>query len=112
MIATCEETSGNVRNRHEAYGIAAQQLSEINATVKDIKDATATLLLTLSDPNLPAIDATSKILTNTITAANRILMAAAMMHRTLDNLYRAENLSTYQNYPMDEIYEDAEEMEE
>ena len=48
-----------VRNRHEAYGIAAEQLVKINAAVKAIKSDTDRLLGTLADPNFNAVDATS-----------------------------------------------------
>ena len=39
-----------VRNRHEAYGIAAEQMVKINAAVKAIKSDTDRLLGTLADP--------------------------------------------------------------
>ena len=62
-----------VRNRHEAYGIAAEQLAKISGAVKSIKDDTASLLGTLSDPNLPALDATSSICNSTLVAATIII---------------------------------------
>lgn len=79
-----------VRNRHEAYGIAAEQLARINGAVKAIKDDTGTLLGTLADPNFPAIEATSSIYNSTLSAAAIIVKAAAEMKRTLENLYIAE----------------------
>lgn len=79
-----------VRNRHEAYGIAAEQLARINGAVKSIKDDTGTLLGTLADPNFPAIEATSSIFNSTLSAAAIIVKAAAEMKRTLENLYLAE----------------------
>lgn len=79
-----------VRNRHEAYGIAAEQLARINGAVKAIKDDTGTLLGTLAGPNFPAIEATSSIYNSTLSAAAIIVKAAAEMKRTLENLYIAE----------------------
>jgi hypothetical protein len=91
MIQDCGEAPDRVHNRHEAYGIAAQQLSSITSAVKKIKDDTAVLLGTLSDPNYPALEATSSIVNSTNAAVVVILTAAAEMRRTLDNLYMAEN---------------------
>lgn len=48
-----------VRNRHEAYGIAAEQLAKISRAIKPIKDDTSGLLRTLSDSDFPAVEATA-----------------------------------------------------
>jgi hypothetical protein len=102
MIQGCGEAPDRVHNRHEAYGIAAQQLSSITSAVKKIKDDTALLLGTLSDPNYPALEATSSIVNSTAAGAITILTAAAEMRRTLDNLYIAENQNTAPA-PLDEM---------
>lgn len=91
MIQRCGEAPQPVHNRHEAYGIAAEQLANISAAVKFIKNDTGTLLGTLGDPNYPAVEATSSIVNSTSYAAAVLLRAAAEMRRTLDNLYMAEN---------------------
>lgn len=93
MIANCYEAPSAVRNRHEAYGIAAEHLAKVTGCVKSIKDDVATLLGTLPDPNYPAVEATSSIVNSTTAAAAALLVAAAEMKRTLDNLYQAENFS-------------------
>lgn len=79
-----------VRNRHEAYGIAAEQLVKISMAVKAIQKDTDKLLGTLSDPNFNAVEATSSIVNSTTMAAQILINAAAEMQRTLDNLYAAE----------------------
>lgn len=61
------------------------------AIVKSIKNDVGTLLGTLSDPNYPAVEATSSIVNSTTEAAAILLIAAAEMKRTLDNLYLAES---------------------
>lgn len=94
-----------VRNRHEAYGIAAEHLAKITSAVKSIKDDTGTLLGTLADPNYPAVEATSSICNSTTTAAYTILVAAAEMRRTLDNLYTAENTGKDEPTPLDRLAE-------
>ena len=91
MIAKCHEAPTPVRNRHEAYGIAAEQLNRISGAVKDIKKATDNLLLTLPDVNYPAIEAVSSICNATSEAAEVMLTAAAEMKRTLGDLYTAES---------------------
>lgn len=79
-----------VRNRHEAYGIAAEQLVKISMAVKAIQKDTDKLLGTLSDSNFNAVEATSSIVNSTTMAAQILINAAAEMQRTLDNLYTAE----------------------
>mgnify|MGYP001035632685 FL=1 len=79
-----------VRNRHEAYGIAAEQYTRISKAVSAIKNDTATLLNALPDPNYNAVDATSSIVNSTAEAAMVLTYAAAEMKRTLNDLYTAE----------------------
>jgi len=96
-----------VRNRHEAYGIAAEQLAKITGAVKSIKDDTSSLLGTLADPNFNAVDATSSIVNSTVKAAYVLLVAAAEMRRTLDNLYTVENTGRDETTPLEELAESA-----
>lgn len=111
MITNCGEAPAAVRNRHEAYGIAAEHLASITAIVKSIKNDCGTLLGTLADPNYPAVEATSSIVNSTTEAAAVMLIAAAEMRRTLDNLYMAESQGT-ERTPLEELadgaFEDAE----
>lgn len=110
MIQRCGEAPAPVRNRHEAYGIAAEHLAKVLDSAKSIKNDCATLLGTLSDPNYPAIEATSSIVNSTVHAARILLIAAAEMRRTLDNLYIAENRET--RTPMDDYIDGTGEFEE
>lgn len=91
MIGNCGEAPTAVRNHHEAYGIAAEHLGKITSVVKSIKNDCGTLLGTLADPNYPAVEATSSIVNSTTEAAAILLIAAAEMKRTLENLYLAES---------------------
>lgn len=45
-----------VRNRHEAYGIAADNFTRISAKVKSVRNDMDTLLSTLANPNYPAVE--------------------------------------------------------
>lgn len=110
MIMRCGEAPTAVRNRHEAYGIAAEHLGKITAVVKSIKNDCGTLLGTLSDPNYPAVEAASSIVNSTGEAAAILLIAAAEMKRTLDNLYMAE--SSEDRTPMDEYMDSTSDFEE
>lgn len=92
-IAAAEEgqrVPGPVRNRHEAYGIAAEQMGKINSAVKAISDDTKKLLGILSDPNRTAVEAVSDIHNSTLVAAVTMVTAAAIMKRTMQDLYTAE----------------------
>ena len=79
MVEASQVAPSMVRNRHEAYGIAAEQYSRIAKAVSAIKADTATLLGTLADPNFPAVEATSSIVNSTTAAATVLIWAAAEM---------------------------------
>ena len=111
MILRCGEAPAAVRNRHEAYGIAAEHLAKITTIVKSIKNDCGTLLGTLADPNYPAVEATSSIVNSTVEAAAIVLIAAAEMKRTLDNLYMAESMGT-ERTPLEELADGAGEFED
>ena len=91
MIARCSEAHPPVRNRHEAYGVAAQHVSGIQAHVKSMKNDLGTLLGTLGDPNFPAVEACSSLRNDIATLAAAALTASAEMDRVLQALYRFEN---------------------
>lgn len=111
MILRCGEAPTAVRNRHEAYGIAAEHLAKVTGIVKSIKNDVGTLLGTLSNPNYPAVEATSSIVNSTTEAAAILLIAAAEMKRTLDNLYLAESQGT-ERTPMDDYMDGTGDFEE
>lgn len=102
-----QSVPGFVRNRHEAYGIAAEQMDKISKAVKEIKDDTGDLLGTLADPNLPALEATSSICNSTLAAAAILINAAAKMRRTLTDLYAAERIDP-EHTPLDDIVAEGE----
>lgn len=99
-----QHVPGPVRNRHEAYGIAAEQMSRINSAVKAIKDDTAKLLGTLSDPARPAVETVSDIHNSTLSAAVVLVTAAAKMKQTMQDLYDAETLEP-DTLPIDDLAE-------
>lgn len=94
-----------VRNRHEAYGIVSEHLTKIISAVKSIKDSTGSLLTTLAEPNMNAVDATSSIVNSTVAATYVLLVAAAEMRRTLNDLYTAENIGLDEPSPMEKLLE-------
>lgn len=102
MIANCGEAPLPVRNRHEAYGIASEHYAKISTICKSIKNDVGTLLRTLADPDYHAVEATSAIVNSTASATTILLIAAAEMKRTLDNLYIAET-NELEFTPMDNL---------
>lgn len=88
-----------VRNRHEAYGIAAENNAKVAGVMKRIKGDMDTLLGTLGDIDRPALEAVSSICNDTLDAAVAVIIMAAEMQRTLSDLYEAENAEI--QYPMD-----------
>lgn len=112
MVRNCNEAPAAVRNRHEAYGIASEHYAKIAAATKTIKNDLGTLLGTLADPNAPAIEAAASIRNSVNAAVSILLLAAAEMDRTLDNLYTAERTDSTTTHltPMEEYaaaFEDA-----
>ena len=101
ITVRCREAPPPVRNRHEAYGHAAEQMRRILSAVKGIRKDTDDLLKTLSDPDLPALDAASSICNSTMKAARIILEASAEMDRIRDDLYRTESGISEKPTPME-----------
>jgi len=95
---------GPVRNRHEAYGIAAEQMGKINSAVKAISDDTKKLLATLSDPNKTAVEAVSDINNSALAAAVVLITASAVMEQTMQDLYTAETFEPSPT-PLEELVE-------
>lgn len=100
-----------VHNRHEAYGVAAEQLVKIDFAAKTIKKDVGQLLDTLADPQKSALEATSSIYNTLIAAAAITVQAAAIIKRTTDNLY-VEEAEIQAPTPLEELsvkdFEDAE----
>lgn len=102
MVANGSLAPGFVRNRREAYGVAAEQLVKINDAVKSIKKDIDGLLGTLMDPNLPAVEATSDIYNSALNGAAVLVQAAAEMKRTMEQLYVSESTEPRKT-PMEEL---------
>ncbi len=82
------------RNRHEAYGIAAEHVAHITSTLKRVKGDMDGLLSTLSDPNRPALEAASDVYNSLALLAQVTLIGAAKMRQTMNDLYDEENSQT------------------
>lgn len=104
----------DVRNRHEAYGIAAENFCQVNASVKKIRGDMNLLLTTLGDPNRPALEAVGSLLNSATLAALDVITMAAEMKRAMTDLYAAERSEPT---PLEELaegggFEEAEELED
>lgn len=104
----------DVRNRHEAYGIAAENFCQVEASIKKIRGDMAKLLSTLGDVNLPALEAVGSLLNSATLAAMDVITMAAEMKRTMTDLYAAERSEPT---PLEELaegggFEEAEELED
>lgn len=102
----------DVRNRHEAYGIAAENFCQVEASVKKIRGDMNKLLSTLGDSNLPALEAVGALLNSTTLAAMDVITMAAEMKRTMTNLYAVER---HEPTPLEQLaeegFEEAEDFE-
>ena len=112
LLGACNPPS-DVRNRHEAYGIAAENFCQVNASVKKIRGDMNLLLTTLGDPNRPALEAVGSLLNSATLAALDVITMAAEMKRTMTDLYAAERSEPT---PLEELaegsgFEEVEELE-
>ena len=114
LLGACPPPS-DVRNRHEAYGIAAENFCQVNASVKKIRGDMNLLLTTLGDPNRPALEAVGSLLNSATLAALDVITMAAEMKRAMTDLYAAERSEPT---PLEELageaagFEEAEEDED
>lgn len=104
----------DVRNRHEAYGIAAENFCQVEASIKKIRGDMTKLLSTLGDPNLPALEAVGALLNSATLAAMDVITMAAEMKRAMTDLYAAERSEPT---PLEELaenggFEEAEELDD
>lgn len=102
MVANGSLAPGFVRNRHEAYGVAAEQMVKISDAVKVIKKDIDGLLGTLAEPNKSAVEATSDIYNSALTGAVVLVQAAAEMKRTMEQLYVSESTEPRKT-PLEEL---------
>lgn len=91
-----------IRNRHEAYGIAADNYTKVSGCVKAVKGDMEQLLRTLADPNFPAVEAVSALHNSTSKLAATVITMAAEMKRTTNDLYLAESRGDVRT-PMEEM---------
>lgn len=91
-----------VRNRYEAYGIAAEQMIRVSLATKMVKKDVDGLLETLTNPNASAVEATSSIYNSATAAAGTLIQAAAIIKRTMDNLYMEESSFNARPTPLEE----------
>lgn len=104
---SCESSSesimpGAVRNRYEAYGIAAEQMIRVSLATKMVKKDVDGLLETLTAPNRSAVEATSSIYNSATAAAGTLMQMAAIIKRTMENLYLGESAFTPTPTPLEE----------
>lgn len=104
----------DVRNRHEAYGIAAENFCQVNASVKKIRGDMPLLLSTLGDSNRPALEAVGSLLNSATMAAMDAITMAAEMKKAMTDLYAVEQSEPT---PLEELaegagFEEAEELED
>ena len=90
-----------VRNRHEAYGHAAEWLGKSAHAVGMVKKDTAELLLNLGRPEQSPMEAVSSVVNSFMDAAGVLIRAAAEMKRVMSDLYASEELEP-ERTPMDD----------
>ena len=94
MIVRCPEVKSTAKNRHEAYGVAADCYVQIEKLHKELKNDLGSLLATLSDPKYNAVEAMSVITNDTAKLALIAMTAAATTALVLDDLFNNDNTQT------------------
>ena len=100
-VAKCGEAPTMVRNRHEAYGYAAEWLGKSSHAVGMVKKDVAELLLNLGRPEESPMEAVSAVVNSVTDAAGVLIRAAAEMKRVMSDLYASEELKA-ERTPMDD----------
>lgn len=113
---SCENSSeaimpSLVRNRYEAYGIAAEQMIRVSLATKMVKKDVDGLLETLTDTRRSAVEATSSIYNSATAAAGILIQAAAIIKKTMDSLYLEESAFSPKPTPLEE-YLDGQDFQE
>lgn len=96
------QNPGTVKNRHEGYGILAEEMCSLNLQMKNVSNGMKQFLMSLSADDIKAIDQVGSIgnaLADTIVAA---VTMAAEAKRISDDLY--ENTGDYRS-PLEEYAE-------
>lgn len=91
MIVDCPEFKSTAKNRHEAYGVAADHYSQIEKLHKELKNDLGSLLATLSDPKYNAVEAMAAITNDTAKLAMVVMTTAATAALVLDDLFNNDN---------------------
>lgn len=91
MIIGCPEVKSTAKNRHEAYGVAADYFCQIEKLHKELKNDLGSLLATLSDPKYNAVEAMAAISNDTAKLALMVMTAAATNALVLDDLFNNDN---------------------
>lgn len=86
LMAESEGTRNPIRNRHEAFGVAAQHQAKISAENKLIKKKLEGLLATLEDPDYNAPLQVDAIAGEMVQMAKASLLAAAEVGRAARDL--------------------------
>ena len=102
FIARCGEAPPMVRNRHEAYGHAAEWLGKSAHAVGMVKKDVAELLLNLGHPEQSPMEPVNSIVNSVADAAGVLIRAAAEMKRVMSDLYVSEELEP-ERTPMDDF---------
>ena len=102
LIARCGEAPPMVRNRHEAYGHAAEWYAKAAHAVTAIKKDAQDLLSNLSHPEKSPMDSVNAIVNSAVDAAGTLIRAAAEMRRVMADLYLVESRDG-EPTPMEEL---------
>lgn len=102
------ERPKTIENRHEAYGILAEQYAEVQKGMKEVSDSFKKYALILPVDDRAAVEASNSIVNAATKAVYETVRLVALANKSMNDLYKN---SASENTPLEDYMEDQEEDE-
>ena len=103
-----QERPRTIENRHEAYGILAEQYAEVQKGMKEVSDSFKKYALILPVDDRAAVEASNSIVNAATKAVYETVRLVALANKSMNDLYKN---SASENTPLEDYMEDQEEDE-
>ena len=94
-----------IENRHEAYGILAEQYAEVQKGMKEVSDSFKKYALILPVDDRAAVEASNSIVNAATKAVYETVRLVALANKSMNDLYKN---SASENTPLEDYMEDQE----
>lgn len=84
-----------IRNKHEAYGVAAENFSKLGATIKNVSTDMGTFLKILQSQDADCVSVAGSLYNSSIEVAQAAIVLAAHANRIMNDLYYKTPVEEY-----------------